>query len=37
MFIPHLDDYSKEVTDEILINRWHISDEEWDFSQDQVL
>lgn len=30
-FIPHLETYDKQYTDEILRERWNIKDEEWDF------
>lgn len=30
-FVPELDDYTKEVTDDILRKKWNITQDEWDF------
>lgn len=35
-FIPHLDDYSKELTDELLIKRWNITNDEWEFIDSKI-
>lgn len=35
-FIPHLDKYDREFTDEILRERWNIDDEEWAFIDSKI-
>ena len=36
MFIPHLESYDQEFTDEILRERWNITEEEWDFIDSKI-
>lgn len=35
-FIPHLVEYNRVYTDDILRKRWNISDEEWDFIDSKI-
>lgn len=36
MFVPHLDNYDIEYTDDILRKKWSISDEEWSFIDSKI-
>jgi site-specific DNA-methyltransferase (adenine-specific) len=36
IFIPYLDNYDIEYTDEILRKRWNITDEEWEFIDSKI-
>lgn len=36
MFIPHLENYDIEFSDEILRKRWNISDNEWNFIDSKI-
>lgn len=36
IFIPHLGNYDIEYTDEILIKRWGITDDEWSFIDSKI-
>ena len=36
IFIPYLNNYDQEFTDEILRRRWHITDEEWEFIDSKI-
>jgi len=35
-FIPHLENYDQEFTDEILRERWNITEEEWNFIDSKI-
>lgn len=35
-FIPHLEKYNQEFTDEILKERWSITDDEWEFIDSKI-
>lgn len=35
-FIPHLENYNQEFTDDILRKRWNITEEEWDFIDSKI-
>ena len=35
-FIPHLEKYSGEYTDELLVKRWNISPDEWAFIDSKI-
>lgn len=36
LFIPYLEQYTENFTDEILRKRWSITDEEWDFIDSKI-
>ncbi|CAC5843997.1 type III restriction system endonuclease, putative [uncultured Gammaproteobacteria bacterium] len=36
VFIPYIEKYDTEFTDEILRKRWNITDEEWDFIDSKI-
>lgn len=36
MFIPHLENYDQEFTDEILRERWNITEDEWQFIDSKI-
>lgn len=36
MFVPHLDRYDKVYTDDILRERWGITDDEWEFIDSKI-
>src|SRR5690606_2407517 len=36
MFVPHLNDYDRTFTDEILRKRWDINDDEWAFIDSKI-
>lgn len=36
MFVPHLDRYDKIYTDQILRERWNITEEEWEFIDSKI-
>jgi site-specific DNA-methyltransferase (adenine-specific) len=36
VFIPYLDKYHEEYTDEVLRKRWNITDDEWDFIDSKI-
>jgi site-specific DNA-methyltransferase (adenine-specific) len=36
IFIPFLNSYNTEFTDEILINRWNITSDEWEFIDSKI-